>query len=250
MAIFLKWRPGQPIEPAQKIPLLASLYLLAPLVIWGASQLEASSFAAYGMVWRRSLVISLLLGLGLALVGLGLLVGVQQALGWTQLKRNLTSEVAAEVNPPPALVQIALPLLGLALWIGWTEELVFRGFLVNQLHQGYGWVTTAAIASAIFALLHLVWEGRQNIPQLPGLWLMGMVLVLARWGDGGQLGLAWGLHAGWVWGIASLETAEIFVPTDKGKTWLIGRVGQPLTGAMAMLLMLATAGVIWQIAKP
>ncbi|NJN03274.1 MAG: CPBP family intramembrane metalloprotease [Leptolyngbyaceae cyanobacterium RM1_1_2] len=247
LAVFLKWHPGKPIKPAQKLPLLASLYFLAPFVVWGASQLEGSSFSDYGMVYPRSLT-SLPLGLALALAGLGLLVLVQQTLGWTQRRSASSGDLADSLaqKSPPSLLKICLPLLLLALWVGWTEELVFRGFLLNQLHQSYGWLLTAAFASGIFALLHLVWEGRENIPQLPGLWLMGLVLALARWADGGQLGLAWGLHAGWVWGISSLATAEV-EPTVTGKVWLIGRLDQPLTGMMALLLMLGTALVIWQM---
>ncbi|NEQ31036.1 MAG: CPBP family intramembrane metalloprotease [Leptolyngbya sp. SIO4C5] len=251
VAVVVKWRPGKPIEAAQKLPLLASLYLLAPLVVWGATRVNASSFAAYGMVWQRSLLVSLLAGLALAVAGLGLLVLIQWALGWIALNgktnRDRSDTSTTQAETPPSLAKVVLPLLLLALWIGWTEELVFRGFLLNQLHQSYGWGLTAAIASGIFALLHLIWEGRENVPQLPGLWLMGMVLALARWADGGQLGLAWGLHAGWVWGIASLDTAAVFRPTVKSKPWLVGRPGQPLTGLMTILLMLATAGVLWQL---
>ena len=92
----------------------------------------------------------------------------------------------------------------LGLWISTTEELIFRGFLQNELNQDYPVWVAGAIASLIFAVTHLLWERQETLPQLPGLWLMGMVLTLARWADGGSLWLACGLHAGWIWGLLGI----------------------------------------------
>ena len=89
------------------------------------------------------------------------------------------------------MASVLLPTLLIAFLISGIEEGVFRGFVLTQLRQDYTIELAAAISSLIFALLHLLWEQKETVPQLPGLWLMGMVLVLARWTDGGSLGLAW-----------------------------------------------------------
>ncbi|MDJ0708214.1 MAG: CPBP family intramembrane metalloprotease [Leptolyngbyaceae cyanobacterium MO_188.B28] len=253
LAIALKWRPPQPITPGQKLPLLASLYLIVPFLLREVAKLEGFPFSDYGLAWNPSLGISLALGVGLALLGLGLLFTIQTGLGWIVWRSpsgdqiSSDSSPAPEADPAPSLLQVALPLLFLALCISWTEELVFRGFLVNQLQLDYiPWIA-AAISSLIFAVLHLVWEGQENIPSLPGLCLMGMVLVLARWADDGSLGLAWGLHTGWVWGMASLDTAQVTSQTGKGPLWILGKPGQPLAGLMTMLLLLGTAAVVWLV---
>lgn len=252
LAIALKWRPPQPVTSHQKLPLLVSLYLIAPFILWGLAQLEGFPFSDYGLAWKGNLGISLVFGIGLAILGLALFVTIQKGLGWINWGSPNHNRAAAEKlqtstesDPIPSLKSIALPLLFLSLWISLTEELVFRGFLVNQLQQDYSPWVTATISSLIFAVLHLVWEGKENIPSLPGLWLMGMVLVLARWADDGSLGLAWGLHTGWVWGIASLDTAQVAVQTGKGPQWMTGNPGQPLAGLMTILLLLATAALIW-----
>ena len=251
-AIALKWSPLQPITPSQKLPLLSSLYLIAPFILWKLAQLEGFPFSDYGLAWKGSLGISLGLGLGLAILGLVLLVAIQKRLGWLNWRSTSCDQTAVEdpqtvtvSDPVPGLKSIALPILFLALWISVTEELVFRGFLVNQLQHDYAPWIMAAISSLIFAVLHLVWEGKATVPSLPGLWLMGMVLVLARWADDGSLGLAWGLHTGWVWGIASLDTAQVFVQTGKGPKWMTGSPGHPLAGLMTMVLLVGTATVIW-----
>jgi membrane protease YdiL (CAAX protease family) len=243
LAIALHWRPLQPLSPSQKLPLLASLYLLAPAVVWGAANLEASSFKDYGLSWSGSTLGSFGLGLIVGVAGLAVLFGVQQTLGWLSWR---PLQLKTEDNGRTALLKLLLLTLLLGTWVSVTEELIFRGFLVSQLLQDYSLWVAGAIASLIFALLHLVWEGKENIPQLPGLWFMGMVLVLARWVDGGSLGLACGLHAGWIWAIASLDATEAIAYTGHGSTWLTGLGGKPLAGVMGVLFLLITGVILWE----
>jgi membrane protease YdiL (CAAX protease family) len=231
IAIAVRWRPFQPLTVGQKLPLVLSLYAIAPLILWGAAQLEQRPLATYGLIWDRSLPISFGIGMGLALLGLLLLVGVQLGLGWSCWQPEQS------VNWGKAL----LPTFLLGLWISVTEEWVFRGFLPGQLQQDYSLLWAAVSSSLIFALLHLVWDGRTAIPQLPGLWLMGMVLVLACWVNQGHLGLAIGLHAGWIGGMASLDAANILTSTEKGPVWATGSVGQPLAGILSWALLGFTA---------
>lgn len=237
LAIALKWRPPQPISPTQKLPLLGSLYLLAPLLLWAITRLTNTSFADYGLPWRGETGRSLLLGLAVGVAGIAILFGIQAALGWVQWQSKGTWRDWGST---------LLSTLALGLWVSVTEELIFRGFLLNELQQDYSLWLAGAIASLIFAVLHLVWEGKDNIPQLPGLWLMGMVLTLARWADGGSLGLAWGLHAGWIWAIATLDTLQVLHYTGRGSRWLVGFDNKPLAGLMGLLFLVGTGlAIVW-----
>ena len=237
LASVLKWHPSQPITMQQKLPLVASLYAIAPFVLWGFAHLQQQSFSVYGLSGNPRILISILSGLGIAILGLLLLYGILKTLGWLLWKPEQM----------PALLAALLPTLGIALWISTTEELVFRGFLLNQLQRDYSLAIAAIISSLIFALLHLVWDGKEAQPQLVGLWLLGMVLVLARWLDGGSLGLAIGLHAGWVWGIASLDTAEILDYPERNLGWITGN-GKPLAGIFGIVLLFTTGAILWAIA--
>lgn len=236
-AIAIKWQPAKPLEPNQKLPLLASLYLIAPLVLWAASRVTGASFSEYGFTWNLEILRSLGLGLSLGVLSLAILFGIQTALGWITWQKVAVRQ----------LISVLLPILLLALWISGTEELVFRGFLLTQLRQDYSVGVAAIISSLVFALLHLIWERRETIPQLPGLWLMGMVLVLARFVDGGSLGLAWGLHTGWVWAIASLDTIGLIAYTGKIPEWITGKYGKPLAGAAGIFCLVATGAILWTI---
>ena len=230
LAIHLQWQPGQPLTLPQKLPLVAVLYVIAPFLLWGSAQVEQVPFSIYGLTWQWALLRSFLIGAGLGLAGLVIFFGVQVGWGWRHL------QVAQRMAWRSAL----LPTLALGIWISVTEELVFRGFLLNHLQRDYGVLVAAIVSSVLFALSHLLWEGGKGLPNLPGLCLMGLVLVLARWADGGQLGLACGLHAAWVWGMTSLDTVPLLPLTDKGPKWLTGGE-QPLAGGLSLLLLLITA---------
>ncbi|HEY9628349.1 MAG TPA: CPBP family intramembrane glutamic endopeptidase [Coleofasciculaceae cyanobacterium] len=240
IAIGVKWRPLKPLTLAQKLPLLSSLYLVAPLVIGGSAALTGETFAQLGLPWQAGLLRSLGLGLIVGVTSLGGMFMLQRQWGWLELA------APPSASSSPAAQTILLMLL-LGLWVGGIEEMVFRGFLFNQLQQDYDFWMAGAIASLIFALLHLVWEGSKNLPQLPGLWLMGMALILARNADGGSLGLAWGLHAGWVWTIASLDSLQAVSYKQRVPEWITGWGGQPLAGAIGIGFMAIVALLLWVI---
>lgn len=231
------WQPFNPITTEQKLPLLASLYLIAPLVLWGANRVIGYSFADYGFVANWSTLQYLGIGFGIGIVGLAILFGGETVLGWLKWQQI----------PKQQVISVSLPILPLAIWISGIEELIFRGFVLTQLQQEYSVIISAAICSSIFAVLHLIWEQTETKPQLLGLWLMGMVLVLARYINSGNLGLAWGLHSGWVWAIATLDTAQLVTYTGKAPDWITGKYGKPLAGIAGIIFLAATGAILWLI---
>jgi len=235
LAFLLNWQPTKPLQPEQKLPLLASLYLLAPLILWGISWLNNSSFSDYGFVANFSILNSLGLGFGLGVLSLAVIFSGQFGLGWCSFQKSNIKLI------PPILI----PILLIALLVGGVEELLFRGFLFTELAQDYSIWVAAAISSLIFAVLHLIWERSETTPQLPGLWLMGIVLVLARFADHGHLGIAWGMHAGWVWAIATIDTAELVTYTGKVSELFTGKNKKPLAGLTGIICVLGTGVILW-----
>ncbi|MGK7932604.1 MAG: lysostaphin resistance A-like protein [Microcystaceae cyanobacterium] len=235
LALFLKWKPFQAVTSQQKLPLVVALYSIAPLLVWLTCQIDGKSLSDYGLPWQFSLIYSLLIGIGLGILGLMLVFSLETWGGWIRWKRENWSK----------LIKNSVPLLVIALWIGITEELIFRGIFQTQLQEDFSPAIAAIISSVIFALLHLLWERQETLPQLPGLWLMGIVLVGAMWLDGGNLGLAWGLHTAWVWGLASLDTAELISYPDESPQWITGIYRQPLAGLSGLLCLILTGGILW-----
>ncbi|HIK30832.1 MAG TPA: CPBP family intramembrane metalloprotease [Oscillatoriales cyanobacterium M59_W2019_021] len=246
-SLLLKWRPGLPLSSQQRLPLLASLYLVAPPIALLTATLEKSTLADCGLTWDAATLASSSRGFALGVFGLVLSFALQSIAGWIswnfpdrqlpEFPLSFPSRLAAWVLPS---MSILLPAFILAVWVAGTEELMFRGILQNLLQAAYPIWIAAAISSTIFALLHLLWDIRETLPQLLGLWLMGMVLVWARIVDGGSLGLAWGLHAGWVWSMVSLDTADIVRYTGQSPEWVSGISGKPLAGLLGIILLLVT----------
>jgi membrane protease YdiL (CAAX protease family) len=246
LAIALKWHPPQPLGN-KKLPLLASLYVIVPFILWATSWSENTSFANWGWDWQPAVLMSLMRGLGLGIISLVILFGLQLTAGWLDIQKSETSNETGEkkINLWTLIFNPAsLLTLLLALWISATEELIFRGCLQTILQQDYSVLIAAAIASFIFAIAHLIWAAKETLPQLPGLWLMGMVLTLARIADNGSLGLAIGIHAAWIWGITTVDTEGAINPTGRAPEWITGIAAKPLAGAAGILLLLATATLL------
>jgi uncharacterized protein len=223
------------IDIQQKLLMVGSLYILAPPTIWIAAKVEGASFLDYGLVWQPSLLLSIFKGLGLGIVGLVASFSIQSLFGWVEWNwQNLQK-----------LWSILFPIFILGLVIGFVEELIFRGFLLNELQLNYTYWLAAIISSLIFAVGHLIWERKETIPQLPGLWLLGIVLVLARLVDRGSLGLAWGLHAGWIWGLSCLDSARLISYSEKYSPLLTGINKQPLAGVAGILCLLGTGAILY-----
>jgi len=232
------WRPFQPLETRQKLIGLALLYPMAGLLLWGMARVTGTSLPDYGMSPNASFGIALAGGWAAAVLSTAASYGIQRGAGWIEWPES------PDPTPFKNAVPSFVPAAGIALAVGATEELVFRGFVQQQLQSALPLLPAAAIASLLFALGHLIWGAKDTIAQLPGLWLLGMVLTLARIVGGGDLGLAVGLHGGWIWAIAILETAGFPRPTGRAPARVTGDPARPLTGVAAGLMLLAVAGLL------
>ena len=238
IAIFVSkkivWKPLEPLKPNQKILLLSSLYLLVPVLIFLILILDDKSLANYGLVLNYKFLIDFFLGLFISLLSLIILFKIEEKFNY--LKWNFENKAI--------LKKILLPTLSLVLWIGLTEELVFRGLIQTILEDDHNILIAAIICNVVFMLLHLIWEREETIPQLPGLWLMGMVLTEAKWLYG-SLGMPWGLHAGWILGISLLESAKLITYRDSSGNYIVGVKQKPLAGIMGILSLLITGIILW-----
>lgn len=228
------WQPKEPLTPQQKLVLLASLYVLAPGIIAGQIRAESMSIADLGLSLVPSNLWYVLLGLGVSLVGLILVFALESAGNlitwhWQNFQQVLT---------------ISLPILVLSLLISSIEELVFRGYIFATLLTDNSLLAAAIVSSLIFAALHLIWERKQTLPQLPGLWLMGMILVAARVLSNDTIYFSLGLHAGWIWGLTCIDSASL-LSYKCDNHWFSGIKQQPLAGMGGILCMLGTGLLIW-----
>lgn len=235
LARLMKWHPAAPISPTQKVTLIIPLYLIAPLLAWGVIKLGEQSLNQTKFILQPSLFQFILLGYVLGIITIAIIDGLEILTGFLKLE-SLGNLTISQWLTFPLLIIVSLLIAS-------VEELIFRGLFVDFLWQDYSIWLTAIISSAIFALLHLIWERKNTLPQIPGLFLMGLVLYLARLVANNHLGLAIGIHGGWVFILGVLDTFDCYSYTDQSKGWIVGKKGQPL-GSLAGISIVIIAGII------
>jgi len=214
------------------------------------------------LLWRYGLDFShqsgkeLLLGLAIGVTSLFALFIAEGILGWL------------EWLPSPNLIRVALEGLLVALGIGFAEELLFRGWLLDELQRDHSPKIALWASAIVFASVH----GFRA--QFPALVLLGATLVWAKrsrstparegntsW-DGDKwkslqgkhsrerLALPMGLHAGLVWGYYIINVGQIVKYTDRAAGWVTGVDRNPLAGLVGLLfLSILTMGMWWSSRK-
>lgn len=225
--LALAWLPVAPayaVLPANAAAIAGTSWLLVAfgLLLWGWNRWLYGRAPEYGLRWDRQQARWLALGFGVgATLVLGLFV-LQVALGWRMLA------VGSGVG------RLALEGILSAIAVGVGEELLFRGWLLDELERDYAPPLALGVDAGLFALAHYLKPPAvmlATLPQLPGLLLLGVVLVRAQRRAGGRLGLAIGLHAGLVWGYYLVAVGE-WVGPPQVASWLVGIDDNPLAGAL------------------
>ncbi|WP_225931146.1 CPBP family intramembrane glutamic endopeptidase [Leptolyngbya sp. 7M] len=222
------------------------------LVRWWGRQIhhERQVFQTYGLTLNRISLVEGLQGLGWGTASLLLLFLVQSLVGWVSWR-----------PPQVSFGQIILEGLLVALGVGLAEELVFRGWILDELQRDYSPGVALWANSGVFAALHFIKplpEIIRTFPQFPGLVLLGAILVWMKRSTrsqqrtavklithNGRLGLPIGFHAGLVWGYYLLKVGGLVTLTNRVPAWVTGIDENPLAGLVG-LLFLASLAIYWR----
>jgi membrane protease YdiL (CAAX protease family) len=206
--------------------------------------LDRRSFRSLGLEWNAHAPRDLLFGIALTGVQMGAIYLAEWALGWLSFEG-----FAWDVQAWPEVVAGAVLMLGVFVLVGWNEELLSRGYQLQNLAEGLNLGWAVVISSILFALLHL---GNPNVSwvAITGLVAAGVFLaygyVCTR-----QLWLPIGLHIGWnffegtVFGFAVSGQASfplVHQSVDGPPLWTGGAFG-PEAG-LIMLPALALGAVL------
>jgi uncharacterized protein len=230
--IYLIWGPGNTVSIVTMVLLYCEFVGL--LRFWGKTLYQRSHpLRDYGLEGSAQFWQEALLGLGLGLGALFALFGLEGALGW--LDWNL---------PAANFGFIFLEGLAVSLGVGFAEELLFRGWLLQELERDYSLPLALWADSLIFALLHFIrpWEMiLQTWTQFIGLVLLGLSLVWFRRRSQGRLGASMGLHGGLVWSYYLINVGNLITYTGQVPTWVTGINQNPLAGLMGLVFLTAIA---------
>nr|WP_237743650.1 type II CAAX endopeptidase family protein [Pleurocapsa sp. PCC 7319] len=208
------------------------LELLCLWQLWGKLVYgETNIFARYGLEKSGRNSREFLSGLAIGFwVCLGLFI-VEALLGWIEVK-----------TPSANLLKIIAEGLLSACGISLAEELLFRGWLLDELQQGYNKKQCLWIGAIMFALAHFIKPVAEIIRTgvtFPALVMLGLILTLAKYQHSDRLGTSIGIHAGLVWSYYIVNVGELIQYTNQVPVWVTGINGNPIAGVMGLIFLTA-----------
>ncbi|MDI6769966.1 MAG: type II CAAX endopeptidase family protein [Anaerolineales bacterium] len=183
------------LPPEMAIPeLLTSLaveFLAITVSIFLARRfLDRRSFTSLGfkLTWRA--LVDILAGIAITFVMMGLIYILMRSSGWIEFEG-----FAWQTQPVGAVVvNTLLIFLGFVL-VGWNEELLSRGYHLQNLADGINLTWGVILSSVVFGVLHLANPNATWLSAV-GIFLAGLFLAFAYLRTK-QLWLSIGLHIGW-----------------------------------------------------
>ncbi len=185
----------------------------------------------YGLEITRKNGVDLLRGLAIATISLLILFGLEGALGWL---------VWQQPQSYGYFRRVILEGLIVGLGIGFAEELLFRGWLLDELQRDYTLRIALWIDASLFAISHFIKPLEaiiHTLPQFPALLLLGLTQVWGKRWRRGRLGLPIGLHGGLVWVYYIINVGQLMKYSHQVPDWITGVNNNPLAGVMGLVLL-------------
>lgn len=196
--------------------------------IWGRTlHKQPQIFKHYGLEFTQRNGWELLQGFSIGWLILCILFGVEASVGWVTWQ--------APSLPWSRLIREGL-MVGLG--VGFAEELLFRGWLLDELQRDYPPKIVLWGTALPFALLHFIKPLEaivRTFPQFLGLLLLGLTLVWAKRSRLGRLGLPIGLHAGLISSYYCFNVGQLIQYSERVPTWVTGIDANPLAGLMGLV---------------
>lgn len=196
-------------------------------------------------------------GYGLGLAYLAATVGIIALLGGYRIEG---AGVASGAFSPPALVPLAVLLIGFIIQ-GSTEEIVFRGWLMQLIASRHGLWIAMLVNAVLFGLAHAgnIEPSRELAVGVVNIVLFGVFIGLYAAREGSLWGVC-GWHAAWNWllglGFGLEVSGQVveatplvtdLVPAASAPWWLTGAAFGPEASVVTTVLLLAScAWIVWR----
>ncbi len=225
---------------------LATFVIIVAAVFLARRLLDRRSITSLGLQWSSRALADLLAGVLFAALAILLIFLIELALGWITLQGFVW-----QIETLPRVAQGTLVMLFLFIMIGWQEELVYRGYQLQNLVEGINLPVGVAISIGWFALEH--WANPNFSWQaLIGLCLAGFFLAYAYLRTR-RLWLSIGLHIGWnffistVFGftVSGLDLFHLTLQEVHGPPLFTGGDFGPEAGLILIPAALLIIGLTW-----
>ncbi len=238
---------GDPLLASQAIMLMAvvaSVYL-------GRRWLDRRSFLSLGLFWNRRALQDIGAGLLIAALMMGLIFLIEWGAGW------LSVQGFAWRSESPVQVAMGVFKMLLIFTVGaCAEELLHRGYWLQNLAEGLSLFWAVLLSSAFFSLTHLA-NPYFDFAALLGLFASGVFLAYGYV----RTRLLWlpiGLHIGWnlfestIFGFAvsGLEgLPRLISQTVSGPNIFTGGAFGPEAGLVLLPALLLGAGLVYRYTR-
>jgi uncharacterized protein len=208
---------------------------------------DRRSFVSLGVEPTSNAVRDVFAGAAIAGLTMGLIFLVELSLGWLDFQGFATLD--------------APTLMGLGYWafafilVGWGEELLSRGYMLQNLEEGVGLNWAVFISSAIFGILH-AFNPDASIAAVLGILGAGYFLAYG-YIRSRQLWLPIGLHIGWnffegpifSFPVSGIETIKLLNHEVTGPALITGGAFGPEAGLIVLPAMAFGAYLIFLYTK-
>ena len=229
---------------------LISLVAMTLSIFIARRWLDKRSFTSLGLKVNKKTWGDLLAGIGITFLMMGFIYLLEWSLGWITFEG-----FAWEFESASSVTLNLLGIFGIFILVGWNEELLSRGYQLQNLADGINLTWGVIISSAVFGLLHL---GNPNATWLSaaGIFLAGIFLAYGYIRTN-QLWLPIGLHIGWnffegvVFGfpVSGLDVFRLTRISVNGPDLVTGGAFGPEAGLIVIPALVLGAGLIYFYTK-
>lgn len=217
------------------------------LVVWIFRQfIDRKSFVSLGLRFDRLAIWDMLVGFVLSGFMVGLFFTVLLAFGMLEIE-----EIGWTSSGFLPILEIFLLFFGVGLATGYSEELVFRGYILQNLGEGIGLVWAVVVSCILYGLMHMP---NPNSTLLSGviIAIFGFLRIFG-WLRTGQLWLSIGMHAGWNFfqgpilgfSVSGLDSESLIKHTISGPNWMTGGSFGPEAGIVVVPVVLLALMVMF-----
>lgn len=207
--------------------------------------LDRRSFTSLGLQANSQAILDFLFGFALTGLMVGLIFLAEWVFGWLEVE-SFAWQVESSTNLFTSLLTVLLIfVLG-----SWQEELLSRGYWLQNISEGLNRSMGVLLSSAIFALVH-VFNPNLSLLAFMGLFLSGLFLAYGYLRTN-QLWLPIGLHLGWnffegtIFGypVSGQYYYQLIRQSTSGPELITGGAFGPEAGLILLpILLLGTAGI-------
>jgi membrane protease YdiL (CAAX protease family) len=231
--------PPDNITISEAIKGVVVILIMTISVLISRKFLDKKSFVSLGLKFNKHSFSEMLFGFVLSGFMIALVFFSLLLLGYLNIE---TIGYNAGILSP--IITLLLWLFSIGIAVGWSEELVFRGYLLQNLTEGIGIKWAAILSSAFFGLAHMF---NPNATVLAGIIITLLTFLLVfGWLRTGQLWVPIGLHAGWnffmgpIFGlpVSGNDSESIVHNSIVGPKWFTGGEFGPEGGILVLPIIL------------